>query len=268
MVRWASGRTKVQLKLAVQRAHMLQAKRESLAKKARRDIADLVVRGKVETARVKTESLIMDDVHIELLELLELYCETLYARFALLEMPGTEPPEAIREPLLAILHAAHRTELAELHTLQEMLAARYGPELAKDALENVDGCVSPRVTRKLAFHMPPPELVDAYMDEICKAYDVPLPGAHEDAGAADTAGASGEAAGDAAPTADDAAGDGKAGAPSGKAGASSGAGAPSESGTARTAPSAAPGAAAGAPFNAPSDWDALMSRFAALKRPK
>lgn len=78
---------------------------------------------------------------------------------------STEPPEAIREPLLAILHAAHRTELAELHTLQEMLAARYGPELAKDALENVDGCVSPRVTRKLAFHMPPPELVDAYMDE-------------------------------------------------------------------------------------------------------
>ncbi|KAI3629104.1 hypothetical protein CBS9595_000176 [Malassezia furfur] len=149
MVRWASGRTKVQLKLAVQRAHMLQAKRESLAKKARRDIADLVVRGKVETARVKTESLIMDDVHIELLELLEL----------------TEPPEAIREPLLAILHAAHRTELVELHTLQEMLAARYGPELAKDALDNVDECVSPRITRKLAFHMPPPELVDAYMDE-------------------------------------------------------------------------------------------------------
>lgn len=103
---------------------------------------------------------------------------------------------------------------------------------------------------------------------VCKAYDVPLPGAHEDAGAADTAGASGEAAGDAAPTADDAAGDGKAGAPSGKAGASSGAGAPSESGMACTAPSAAPGAAAGAPFNAPSDWDALMSRFAALKRPK
>lgn len=86
MVRWASGRTKVQLKLAVQRAHMLQAKRESLAKKERRDIADLVVRGKVETARVKTESLIMDDVHIELLELLELYCETLHARFALLEL--------------------------------------------------------------------------------------------------------------------------------------------------------------------------------------
>lgn len=79
--------------------------------------------------------------------------------------PSTEPPEAIREPLLAILHAAHRTELVELHTLQEMLAARYGPELAKDALDNVDECVSPRITRKLAFHMPPPELVDAYMDE-------------------------------------------------------------------------------------------------------
>ncbi|WFC96662.1 Vacuolar protein sorting-associated protein ist1 [Malassezia brasiliensis] len=232
MVRWASGRTKVQLKLAVQRAHMLQAKRESLAKKARRDIADLVMRGKVETARVKTESLIMDDVHIELLELLELYCETLYARFALLEMPGTEPPEAIREPLLGILHAAHRTELAELHTLQEMLAARYGPELAKDALENTDACVSPRVTRKLAFHMPAPELVDAYMDEICKAYEVPRPGT-EHAGpdaAADTA---------------------------------------EHVPAAGTAPAASVSAAApSGPAAPPSDWDALMSRFAALKRPK
>ena len=88
MARWASARMKIQLKLAIQRAHMLQEKQESLAKKARREIADLVAIGKLETARVKSESLIMQDVHIELLELLELYCETLYARFALLEVPG------------------------------------------------------------------------------------------------------------------------------------------------------------------------------------
>lgn len=50
------------------------------------EIAELVERGKIESARVKTESLIMDDVHVELLELLELYCETLYARFALMEL--------------------------------------------------------------------------------------------------------------------------------------------------------------------------------------
>lgn len=86
MPRWNGARTKIQLKLAIQRARMLQEKKESLAKQARREIADLVQRGKMETAHVKTESLIMEDVHIELLELLELYCETLHARFALLEL--------------------------------------------------------------------------------------------------------------------------------------------------------------------------------------
>ena len=106
MPRWSPQRTRIQLKLAIQRTHMLQEKKvchmlarltqEALAKRARADIADLVDCGKYETARVKTESLIMDDVcrpggapliqiYVELLELLELYCETLYARFALMD---------------------------------------------------------------------------------------------------------------------------------------------------------------------------------------
>lgn len=126
-----------------------------------------------------------DQVHLELLEVLELYCETLHARFALLELKkyaafdfffscaftytvylvSTEPDDAIREPMLAVIHAAHRTELQELHVLKDMLSARYGSEFADAALENPDGRVPERITRKLAFSMPSPELVDAYLTE-------------------------------------------------------------------------------------------------------
>lgn len=94
---------------------MLQKKKEAIAKKERKEIAALVERGKEETARVKTEGIIAEDVsgdvgrhrnkcspapllplpaphktqiHIELLEILELYCETLLARFTLLDLPG------------------------------------------------------------------------------------------------------------------------------------------------------------------------------------
>lgn len=56
-----------------------------LAKAARRDIATLLERGKVETARIKTESIINEDIAIELLELLELYCEIISTRFGLVE---------------------------------------------------------------------------------------------------------------------------------------------------------------------------------------
>ncbi|CCU97700.1 unnamed protein product [Malassezia sympodialis ATCC 42132] len=134
MARWHAARTRIQLKLAIQRVHMLQEKREALAKRARLHISELVGRGRMETARVKTESLTLDD-----------------------------PDPAIREPLMAVLHAAHRTEVQELHVLQDMLCARYGAEVAQAALDNQDGCVPERITVKVAYHVPPPELVNAYV---------------------------------------------------------------------------------------------------------
>lgn len=87
----------------MQRLRTLQEKKEAQAKAARRDIATLLERGKVETARIKVESsnssfrlisvsisyrtllVINEDIYLELLELLELYCELLIARFGLVE---------------------------------------------------------------------------------------------------------------------------------------------------------------------------------------
>jgi hypothetical protein len=93
-------------RLSVQRLRTLQEKKEAQAKTARRDIATLLERGKVETARIKVESsisiflrrpsqsltlcflrlVINEDIYLELLELLELYCELLIARFGLVDL--------------------------------------------------------------------------------------------------------------------------------------------------------------------------------------
>lgn len=70
---------------------MVQQKKEAQAKSARRDIATLIERGKLETARVKVENIINEDLHVELLELLELYCELVLARFGLLELRSVSP---------------------------------------------------------------------------------------------------------------------------------------------------------------------------------
>jgi len=93
------------LSLSVQRLRTLQQKKEAQAKANRRDIATLIEKGKLETARIKVESstckriviallhslilfhsVINEDIHVELLELLELYCELLLARFGLLDL--------------------------------------------------------------------------------------------------------------------------------------------------------------------------------------
>ncbi|KDN44803.1 hypothetical protein RSAG8_05276, partial [Rhizoctonia solani AG-8 WAC10335] len=64
MVQWNSARTKVQLRLAVQRLRMVQQKQDALAKKARRDIATLVEKGKLETARVRVENIVTRKLQI------------------------------------------------------------------------------------------------------------------------------------------------------------------------------------------------------------
>ena len=79
------ARLKVQLKLAINRLKMLQAKKTSLNQQLRREIGTLIEKGKIESARVRIEHVIRDDFVIEAMENLELYCDLLFARFGLLE---------------------------------------------------------------------------------------------------------------------------------------------------------------------------------------
>ncbi|KAL4250380.1 IST1 family protein, partial [Pleurotus pulmonarius] len=135
-------------------------------------------KGKVETARIKVESLINEDIHVELLELLELYSELLLARFGLLDQNTREPDPGVSEGVCNIIHAAPRTELkgnrcfAIARVLREILMHKYGREFSIAVMENRDGRVSDRVINKLTVTPPSLELVDAYMTEIAKAYSV------------------------------------------------------------------------------------------------
>ena len=73
LVRFAPARSplQVQIRLSIQRLRTLQEKKLALAKKSRREIADLLTKGRIETARLRVEGLIQDDIYVELLELLE-----------------------------------------------------------------------------------------------------------------------------------------------------------------------------------------------------
>ena len=85
---WSAARAKVQLKLSIQRIRLLAAKKSQLAKVSRRDIAGLLEKGKIEGARIRCEGVMGEDQMVELLEVLELYCEVCLSRFGLLELVG------------------------------------------------------------------------------------------------------------------------------------------------------------------------------------
>ncbi|KAF9433860.1 hypothetical protein BGZ76_008887 [Entomortierella beljakovae] len=164
-------RAKVQLKLSVNRLQMLQNKRNMIAQNQRKEIARLLEIGKEESARIRVEHIIREDFSTEALEILELYCELLLARFGLLEqMKNCDP--AIAEAVNTIIYAAPRSEVKELSLVRDQLAAKFGRDFVSNALENKDESVNPRVIQKLQVQTPDPYLVNRYLEEIAKAFKV------------------------------------------------------------------------------------------------
>lgn len=137
-------------------------------------MAQLLEQGKVDSARIRVEGIIRSDVLTELHELLELYCELLIARAGLIDASPTCDP-GLEEAVKSILYAAPKTEIKELQTVRTMLAEKYGKEFVFQAMENVDGKVSPKVVKKLSVEPPREELVQGYLEEISLAYGVDWP---------------------------------------------------------------------------------------------
>ncbi|OZJ02485.1 hypothetical protein BZG36_04361 [Bifiguratus adelaidae] len=165
-------RLKVQLKLAINRLKMLQSKKASLAQHQRREIAHLLEIGKEESARIRVEHIIREDLMSEAMEILELYCDLLLARFGLLEQLKNCDP-GIAEAVNTIIYAAPRAEqVKELTAVRDQLVSKYGKDFTLAAMDNVDGVVNPRIVSKLRVETPDAFLVDCYLEEIAKTYHV------------------------------------------------------------------------------------------------
>ncbi len=65
------SRLKVHLKMCVSRLRLLQQKKSAIAKQQRRELANLLQIGKDESARIRVEMLIREDINVELMEILE-----------------------------------------------------------------------------------------------------------------------------------------------------------------------------------------------------
>ncbi|KAF3928558.1 hypothetical protein ABW21_db0208618 [Orbilia brochopaga] len=164
------SKLKVSLKLSISRLRMVQQKETALAKINRRALAQLIETGKLESARIRVENIIREDIQVELLEILELYCELLLARIGLME--GKEVDPGLDEAVQSIIYAAPRTDVKELQQVRVLLVEKFGKAYAAAAIDNTDGKVAERVTKKLKVEPPGKELVELYLQEIAKAYHV------------------------------------------------------------------------------------------------
>eukprot|EP00126_Sphaerothecum_destruens_P001358 Sdes_comp14173_c0_seq1m3406 len=164
---------KVQLKLAINRLKMLRNKRGNQQAVQRKEIANLLEKGKDESARIKVEHIIREDFFMEAMDILELYCELLLARFGLIEnMKYCDA--GIQEAVSTLIWASPRVQndLREFSGIRDQLILKYGKDFGMDVMENKDSVVNERIIHKLSIQTPDSYLVSQYLEVIAKSHNV------------------------------------------------------------------------------------------------
>eukprot|EP00049_Salpingoeca_infusionum_P012992 m.241500 g.241500 ORF g.241500 m.241500 type:complete len:397 (+) comp15326_c1_seq1:532-1722(+) len=170
---YSSVKLKVNLQLSIQRLKALQKKQDNANILARKEVAELLRRSKIDLARIKVEGIIRDDYYQEALEILETYCSLLLTRFGLIESVKYCDP-GIRKAVCTIIWSTPRVsvDVTEFNEISKQLRARYGKDFADAALQDVSKEVCPRVADKLSFVVPERRLVDSYLTSIGEFYGV------------------------------------------------------------------------------------------------
>lgn len=147
----------------------------ALRQSSRRTISELLSGGKYESAKIRVEQIIRDDFMMESMEIVELYCELLLGRFALFDQhkPTNECEPSLIEPVATIVYSAPRMNIHELLQLRDGLGSRFGKEFITNVSENKFHQVNSRVIQKLSIYAPDPFLVEQYLKEIAKFYEIP-----------------------------------------------------------------------------------------------
>ncbi|XP_073461981.1 IST1 homolog [Aquarana catesbeiana] len=166
-------RLKVNLRLVINRLKLLEKKKTEMAMKSRKEIADYLSCRKDERARIRVEHIIREDYMVEAMEILELYCDLLLARFGLIQSMKELDP-GLAEAVSTLIWAAPRlqTEVSELKTVASQLCNKYSKEYGNLCRTNQTGTVSERLMHKLSAEAPPKILVERYLIEIAKNYKV------------------------------------------------------------------------------------------------
>ncbi|XP_072278648.1 IST1 homolog isoform X2 [Pyxicephalus adspersus] len=166
-------RLRVNLRLVINRLKLLEKKKTEMAMKSRKEIADYLSCRKDERARIRVEHIIREDYMVEAMEILELYCDLLLARFGLIQSMK-ELDSGLAEAVSTLIWAAPRlqTEVSELKTVASQLCNKYSKEYGNLCRSNQIGTVSERLMHKLSAEAPPKILVERYLIEIAKNYNV------------------------------------------------------------------------------------------------
>lgn len=164
---------RVNLRLCINRLKLLEKKKTEGAMKARREIADYMKNKRTERARIRVEHIIREDYMVEAMEVVELYCDLLLARFGMLEQMNY-CEDSLAESVATLIWVAPRlsADIQELNQVSFQLENKFGKPFAQQARSNMSGAVNPKVIHRLGADAPKKSLVENYMIEIARNYKI------------------------------------------------------------------------------------------------
>ncbi|CAI9780351.1 unnamed protein product [Fraxinus pennsylvanica] len=167
------AKCKISLKLAASRLKLLRNKKEVLVKQMKRELAQLLESGNVQTARIRVEHVIREEKMIAAYDLIEIYCELTVARMPIIESQKNCPID-LKEAITSLIFASPRCgDVPELLDLRKHFTAKYGKDFTTAAIELRPECgVSRMLVEKLSAMAPDGQTKIKILSAIAEEHNV------------------------------------------------------------------------------------------------
>ncbi|KAL5768673.1 hypothetical protein ACOSQ2_015456 [Xanthoceras sorbifolium] len=134
------AKCKTALKLATSRIKLLKNKKGAQVKQLKRELAQLLESGQVQSARIRVEHVVREQKTMAAYDLLEIYCELIAARLPIIESQKNCPID-LKEAISSVIFASPRCgDIPELKDVHKHLTAKYGKEFTSAAVELRPNC--------------------------------------------------------------------------------------------------------------------------------
>ncbi|KAG4306368.1 hypothetical protein PORY_000356 [Pneumocystis oryctolagi] len=164
------NKLKIQTKLCMNRLRLVQRKMLATHKLLEKEIVILLEKNMKQNLMVKAENIIRENMKIELLGILDLYCEMLLSRFHLLRKGHCH--EQIEQAICTLIYAAPRCEIKELYNMNEIFRLYFGKEFIQNSIENVHGKIDPKVVERLSNEPLNNNVIECYLQEIACLHNI------------------------------------------------------------------------------------------------
>lgn len=170
-VRWSTSAAKVKLRMAVERSKMLINSKNAAIRRTDKEIAELLVKQKDESARIKAEGILREHDLILCLDALILMMDLLLARLPLINAEKVCPPD-LEECVASLIYSSSRVEVAELQGIAELFASKYSRDWVLTHTNNTSGRVSSKVLGWLRVTPPSFQSVLEYLTSVAEKYEL------------------------------------------------------------------------------------------------